>query len=1051
MYKLTGRVLAQESKEPLSGLKVRAYDKDLLYDDLLGSAVTNEQGEFAMEFTEKDFSELFESKPDIYLAIYSNTFEPIYDTSDCVRWGASESEHFEVLIPQDCLPDTPDLSNDFVDAEILVTAKHIEIHDVNGYKVPKLPGFASDGQPGEPALPSQHQYIAMPMGTKAAKIEVTLGEPIIISGIRNPLPAQEPYPDLGSSKEEFEDGFTFEDFEPEFTPLSTAFRKGIYPEELVTLQTSEDFQLVHMASLKVQPVQYDANKKEYRFYPDLKYRVHLEADDKEEEKPSKREIGFHEAELMNQVLNMDVVWRVEDLRIPPILIWEEAAHVIITDNFEWPESIANADGTTRAPNINERGVALVGDMIAEYDRLAEWKTAKGMRSKLVTISQIVNGQFGDMTQNGLARDLQEVIRNFVKYAKSTWKTMYVLMAGDINVVPIRKLCGCSTYGTIGTGTTASNPPENGKCHIIPAKSTVKLWPKFTPAATDPLATRNGGLRIPYDSQAGSGRLGWYFTTKDDFETKDDGFERRAANQPTAYIIVEGPAAVIDDSYYWLRDVNEIPSDFYYASIIGPGYSQPGNHDFDLDNNGIYGQYHWSNGAEVSLDGIDLGSDVFVGRASTDSAAQATAFVNKIIAYEKLEDANGVAIQTDYLKKIIYSAALWGKWRAHFNQADTTIPPEEGRFTHEGGTTETHINLNFDVTLAGGNPSHRMVARTANVDTVIDYDTTANQNTLGWFYCTDNTYSTQSAAATRFLKIRGPEADITPGSIVWDAIGMESSVVEKEDLRIRMNSWFPAFDQIDRHYDDYFDVAAPPALQKRITANLKAAIDAGCHFLSLTGHGWSGGCCGINTNTQNYANNNKFFIAYADSCSTARIDSNDSAAEALTIDPDGGAVCYVGNTRYSWIGIGDNFERFFWAKTAAAGRPGIAAGLRQAMGGSRWWWAIYAQNFFGDPEMQAYTKMPSTFTVTHPINANWNAGFDVNVKVNGVNKANAKVTIMAGWKGGIATPEVIKSATTDNKGNVNLTLPKQGNRLANTLHVTVAAANHKPYTTTVPIN
>lgn len=1055
-YRITGKVCEQETGKPLSGLKVRAYDADLFFDDLLGTAETDAEGQFEMEYLEEDFRELFEGKPDVYLAIFSSTFRPIFDTKESTRWGANETEHFEIAIPRKNLQDdTPELSNEYIDARILVTERHLEIREVHGFSAPTLPGFSAGGTPGEVALPTQNQYLALPRGGEVTGLEIDPGQPVRLKA-PNPLPVQEPYPDLGTNPEDFSDGFTHEDFEPEFTPLAEQAQKRAdrFPTQLAELEGYAEFGHIRLASVRVTPVQYDAASQSYLFYPKLKYRAIVKQppveDSEKEDRDDGREIGYAEAELVNQVLDMDVTFRTKDLLLPRRIVWEEAPHVIITDNHEWPEKIDNSDGTTRPPSISERGPALTGDLVAEFDRLAAWKTAKGTRSKVVTVSQIVDGQFGDLTQGGFARDLPEVIRNFVKFARTNWKSSFFLMAGDINVVPIRKLCGCSTYKTIGVWKQATNPPPAGSCHLVAGKSTAKLYPRFTPGPDDPLATRNGGLRIPFDRQAGSGRLGWYYTNEDDFTTKDDGFERLPAGDTSRFIIVEGPEAVIDDSFYWYRDVNSIPSDFYYASIEGPGYSQPGNHDFDLDNNGLYGQYHSSNGSEVSLDGVDFAPDVYVGRASVETGEQARGFVDKIIAYEKLEDDLGTAIDTDYLKKIVYAAAIWGKWKRHYRQTDTSIPPEEGRFTHVGGATETKLHLDFDVTLSGGTPSRQIVAREGGNDTLILYNTSAGATNLGWYFCTDNTYGTQSATATRFVRIRGPETSIDPDHFDWDVTGLESSVVEKEDLRGRMDSWFSQFDQVQRHYDDYFDLSPPPPLQKLVSADIKSAIDGGCHFLSLTGHGNSGGCCGININTQDFANDKKFFVAFADSCSTAKIDANDSAGEVLTIDPDGGGVAYVGNTRYSWIGIGDNFERFFWNKLAVCGRPGVAAGLRASSGGSRWVWVIYAQNFFGDPEMPVYTQMPRTLQVNHPRSVNWGGSFTVNVRSGSTNLRGAKVTILAGWRGGTTAPDLLESKHTNAKGNAGFRLPARGKKPPERLRITVVQTNYKPYTIEIPI-
>ena len=75
------------------------------------------------------------------------------------------------------------------------------------------------------------------------------------------------------------------------------------------------------------------------------------------------------------------------------------------------------------------------------------------------------------------------------------------------------------------------------------------------------------------------------------------------------------------------------------------------------------------------------------------------------------------------------------------------------------------------------------------------------------------------------------------------------------------------------------------------------------------------------------------------------------------------MAYVGNTRYSWINVGDNYEQAFWCLLKITGRVGPAACSRQATGGTRALWTVYAQNLFGDPEMPVWAEVPETQEVT----------------------------------------------------------------------------------------
>ena len=66
----------------------------------------------------------------------------------------------------------------------------------------------------------------------------------------------------------------------------------------------------------------------------------------------------------------------------------------------------------------------------EWNRLADWKTKRGVVTKLISTDWIV-GNFSGV-------DLAERIRNFIKYAYTNWGTVYVLLGGDTDTIPDRK-------------------------------------------------------------------------------------------------------------------------------------------------------------------------------------------------------------------------------------------------------------------------------------------------------------------------------------------------------------------------------------------------------------------------------------------------------------------------------------------------------------------------------------------------------------------------------------------------------------------------------------
>ena len=97
--RVIGTVVEEESGKPLQGLRVRAYDKDLIFDDKLGEKVTDAAGKFEISYTEAHFRDLEETLPDVYIRIYDATGKKLlYTTEKAVRKGAQITENFDVKI-----------------------------------------------------------------------------------------------------------------------------------------------------------------------------------------------------------------------------------------------------------------------------------------------------------------------------------------------------------------------------------------------------------------------------------------------------------------------------------------------------------------------------------------------------------------------------------------------------------------------------------------------------------------------------------------------------------------------------------------------------------------------------------------------------------------------------------------------------------------------------------------------------------------------------------------------------------------------------------------
>jgi hypothetical protein len=99
-FLVVGTIEEQETGRPLANLVVRAFDRDLFFDDKVGYASTDDDGRFEIRFKRLDFREIGDSQPDLYLRVYDRSgIREIHRTTDAIRWNASANERYHLRIP----------------------------------------------------------------------------------------------------------------------------------------------------------------------------------------------------------------------------------------------------------------------------------------------------------------------------------------------------------------------------------------------------------------------------------------------------------------------------------------------------------------------------------------------------------------------------------------------------------------------------------------------------------------------------------------------------------------------------------------------------------------------------------------------------------------------------------------------------------------------------------------------------------------------------------------------------------------------------------------
>jgi hypothetical protein len=93
-----GEVVDGESKQGMGGVTVSLYDKDLFFDDILGTTLTDGEGYFEIAYRIEAFRDLFETRPDLYVKVLDATGKTLYCSRKCVRPEAGRVEIYYIII-----------------------------------------------------------------------------------------------------------------------------------------------------------------------------------------------------------------------------------------------------------------------------------------------------------------------------------------------------------------------------------------------------------------------------------------------------------------------------------------------------------------------------------------------------------------------------------------------------------------------------------------------------------------------------------------------------------------------------------------------------------------------------------------------------------------------------------------------------------------------------------------------------------------------------------------------------------------------------------------
>ena len=828
-----------------------------------------------------------------------------------------------------------------------------------------LKGCNIEGVPGAPAFPVMNVCIALPPQTKPANLSTKIvkktlvsKEPIFVACIQ---PPKTPYDLTEGSRNR------------PALPDEELYKKSADSLVAIMGETTSVYDNP-VVSIAISPMRYTADGT-IEFVENIIIEITLKEDTNQFVQPMItplqrfRDYSF----VSNSVLNPELVKitpfdKLPTVKVKTMLLRGAIDYLIITDNNKW----------------NERDMVITGsagDMVSEFNRFAEHKKKKGYRTCVIQVKDIVNGKYGNFVEG--SRDLQEVIRNFLKATVRAYGVDWLLLGGDVSIIPTRRAC-CSDWGQIWVRESSQLEENTSKWNdaFLGIRVSLRQLSKPNLSINDEngrypfiLTNYETGRRIPYGAPGDfyTNVLGWHFATDETFSTR--------SVVPTTWVRVNGPQSIINNKMVFYTYESMIPTDLYYSSLYGPHYNQPGLHDWDLLDNGLYGQHNDTN---YSLGGIDLWPNVTIGRAPVESKEEAKIFVDKVIEYDNW-GVTHPAVDYNRFKKMLYVADTWHEFNLQIYPSIIS-PPGNNCFYYNAEAGYSLINCPAMIEPKNFEKHYNLCyVDSSGVKKVIKYfNPLNNTGSLGWFFAKSETdlSPTNSSInnwifewlklphnplheATQWIVVIGPNEIISPSYFQIGEVGIDNSINEQEELLDWMHNNFPRINQVQRLYSDVADMSpggvwAEAGLKNLTRDNIKQELNKGPHFVCLIGHGSANGVAELNINMANDLNNgNETFIAFADSCSTNAFDHDimDCLGEQLILNPHGGAIAYIGNTRFGWSWLGYLSKLKFFKSMKYFRHIGLLNDSRFSLIDSDWAlrriWTILTQTLLGDPEMNVY--------------------------------------------------------------------------------------------------
>lgn len=264
------------------------------------------------------------------------------------------------------------------------------------------PGCVQINAPGLPLLPARGLTVVIPAGERVVAVRAVPAAREEIPGTHHVRPAPSPQPTSGQN------------LIPPAEPDAQIYGSDeTYPPQPATLVTVQRAWGHDLAFVRVVPVEYRPASGRLAWFGRIA--LEIETAPVEEDEPARYALLRRTPETLRRLRSL--VANPEDL-----------------DSYETVGPPPASNGPARIdPDHYPYVIVTDEEFEAPFQEVVSFQSSRGLRARTVLMSDILATYPGD--------DEPEQLRNFIIDAYQNWDTEFVLLGGDISIVPYRRLYG----------------------------------------------------------------------------------------------------------------------------------------------------------------------------------------------------------------------------------------------------------------------------------------------------------------------------------------------------------------------------------------------------------------------------------------------------------------------------------------------------------------------------------------------------------------------------------------------------------------------------------